>query len=73
MSKYTILSTIPTTYNDPVEGVVNGVLVRFRLDAYNEVHEVRIPKPDTQLAIQAVEKVVAFRDELAGLSSSTTK
>ena len=62
---YTILTTMPTVYNDPVEGIVNGVLVRFRMDAYNEVHEVRIPKLDAGLAKQAIEQAIAQRDALA--------
>jgi hypothetical protein len=67
-SPYTILATIPTVYNDPDLGVVNGVLVRFRIYAYNEVHEVRIPKLDAAVAQAAILAVVTERDKLAALS-----
>lgn len=70
MSNYTILDTQPTVYQDPIKGVVNGVLVRFRIDPYNEVHEVRVPQMDVALVKDAIEKVVTQRDELANLGQS---
>ncbi len=73
MTAYTILSTQPTVYNDPVNNIVNGVLIRFRMDAYNEVSEVRIPEMDAAQARAAIEKVVSQRDTLAGVSTSTKK
>lgn len=63
--RYTIIDTQPTTYNDPVKGIVNGVLIRFRLDDYDELHEVRIPSMDNALARAAIERVLKQRDELA--------
>jgi len=67
MTKYTILTTQPTTYQDQALGIVNGVLVRFRLDDYNEVHDVRVPKMDVSAVKTAIEDVVKQRDELAAL------
>lgn len=71
--RYEILTTQPTVYNDTVSGIVNGVLVRFRLTDYDEVHEVRIPKMDAELAKTEISKVLAERDALAGLTASKTK
>lgn len=70
MSEYRIESTTPTIYQDSVHGVLNGVLVRFTIVPYNEVHEVRVPKMDVTIVKEAIEKVVAQRDELAALGSS---
>ena len=67
MSEYKILSSEPSTYLDKGQGVVNGVLIRFRIIAYDEVHEVRIPKMDTALAKKAIEAIVSERDALAEL------
>ena len=67
MTTYTILDTQPTVYQDKVKGVVNGVLVRFTLDAYDEVHEVRVPELKVDLVKNAIEVVVAERDALAEL------
>lgn len=72
-ARYEIVNTQPTTYNDPVAGIVNGVLVRFRLTDYNEVHDVRIPRMDAVLARTEIERVLAERDALAGLTSSKSK
>ena len=71
MTTYTILDTQPTVYQDQVRGIVNGVLVRFRMDAYNEVHEVRVPEMNVQTVKKAIEAIVTQRDELAGLNAST--
>ncbi len=71
--RFTILASIPTVYSDPVNGIVNGVLVRFKLDQYDEVHEVRIPKMDAKLAAQAIAEVADQRDALEALSTGKTK
>jgi hypothetical protein len=73
MSTYTIQSTQPTIYQDSLLGVVNGVLVRFTIDNYDELHEVRVPKMDATLVKAAIEKVVAERDALASLGQVTKK
>lgn len=73
MSAYTIISTQPTVYQDPDQGVVNGVLIRFRLDDYDEVQEVRIPKLDAGLAQAAIKEVVDQRDALAKASAQSAK
>ena len=65
---YEILSTTPTVYQDPVKGVVNGVLVKVRLTKYNEVHDVRVPEMNVATVKKAVEKLSADRDALAGLN-----
>ena len=70
MTTYTILDTQPTVYLDPVKGVLNGVLVRFRMDAYNEVHEVRVPELNVKVVQDAIEKQVKQRDDLATLGQS---
>lgn len=69
MSGYTILSTTPTTYQDPIAGIINGVLVRFRMDVYNEVHEVRVPRMDVNVVKAAIEETVTGRDALAELGT----
>lgn len=69
MSEYVVVSTGPSTYHDKDKGIVNGILIRFRIVQYDEVHEVRIPKMDTQLAKVAIEAVVTERDNLAKMSS----
>ena len=66
-STYTVLDTQPTVYQDPVKGIVNGVLVRFTIDDYNEVHEVRVLEMNVKTVQAATEKVVKQRDELASL------
>ena len=71
MPTFEILSTTPTTYQDPVKGVVNGVLVRFRLTNYNEVHDVRVPEMNAATVKREIEKVVKQRDELAALNATT--
>ena len=68
--KYSIVDTQPTVYQDPIKGVVNGVLVRFTLDDYNEVHEIRVPEMNVQTVKTAIEKVVKQRDDLAALGQS---
>lgn len=73
MSTFTIQSTTPTIYQDPLLGVVNGVLVRFTIDDYNEVHEVRVPKMDVTLVKAAIEEMVKSRDELAALGRPAKK
>lgn len=70
MTSYTILDTQPTVYQDKARGVINGVLVRFRLDAYDEVHEVRVPEMKVDVVKQAIENVVTERDALANLTNS---
>ena len=70
MSDYKIVSTQPTIYQDPVAGVVNGVLVRFSIPAYNEFHEVRVQKMDVGVVKQAIEAIVTQRDELANIGNS---
>jgi hypothetical protein len=64
---YTIVDTSPTIYQDAIKGVVNGVLVRFTMDAYNELHEVRVPELNAATVKTAIEKAVSQRDELAGV------
>lgn len=71
MTDYQVVSSTPTTYLDPVQGVVNGVLVRFRMVAYNEIHEVRIPSMNAALAKSAIEQAVTERDALSSLSQSS--
>lgn len=70
MTAYTIIDTGPTVYQDKSKGIVNGVLVRFRMDAYDEVHEVRIPEMKTAIAKAAIEAAIAERDALAQLGQS---
>ena len=70
LSDYKILSTQPTVYQDKADGVVNGVLVRFTIPVYDEVHEVRVPKMDVTLVKQVIESMVVQRDELAALGRS---
>lgn len=67
MTNYTIIDTQPTVYQDKNKGVVNGVLVRFTMQAYDEVHEVRVPELKVDLVKAAIEKAVAERDALAEL------
>jgi hypothetical protein len=66
MSTYTVKATSKTTYNDPEKGIVNGVLIVFMMDQYNERGEVRIPEMSASAAQSAIEKYVAERDKLAG-------
>lgn len=66
MSAYTIISTTNTTYNDPDLGITNGVLVVFRMLAYNERGEVRVPSMDAKVIKEKVDAYVAQRDALAG-------
>jgi hypothetical protein len=63
---YEITSTTKTTYNDPDKGIVNGVLIRFRMTAYGESGEVRVSEMSATIATKAIEKYVAERDKLAG-------
>ena len=71
MSEYEIVSTVPTIYQERDNTVVNGVLVRFRILSYDEVHEVRVPKMDVSTVKTAIEKVITQRDELATLGSAS--
>jgi hypothetical protein len=64
---YTIIDTQPTVYQDKSKGIVNGVLVRFTLDDYDEVHEVRVPRMDVTIVKAAIEAVSKERDALATL------
>ena len=70
MTAYTILDTQPTVYQDKSKGVINGVLVRFRMDAYDEVHEIRIPELKVATVKLAIEKAVQERDALAELGKA---
>lgn len=70
MTNYTILDTQPTVYQDKNKGVVNGVLVRFRMEAYDEVHEVRVPEMKVELVKAAIEKAIKERDALNTLGAS---
>lgn len=72
-NRFTVLSTSPTTYNDPVLGIVNGVLIRFRLTDYNEIHDVRLPSLDARAAQVAMQQVLDQRDQLAGVTGSKSK
>lgn len=67
MSSYTIISTTPAVYQEKDNSVVNGVLVKFNIQPYDEIHEVRVPKMDVSLAKTAIETTVAERDMLASL------
>lgn len=71
MSTYTIIDTTPAVYQDKLKGIVNGVLVRFRIDQYDEVHEVRVPELRVDLVKDAIEKVITERDQLAGLGKAS--
>ncbi len=70
MTSYTVIDSQPTVYQDEKRQVVNGVLVRFRMNAYDEVHEVRVPSLIKALVKAAIEKMVTERDELVSLGSS---
>lgn len=65
MSSYTILSTTPAVFQDRDNSIVNGVLVKFNIQPYDEVHEVRVAKMDVTLVKAAIEKTVSERDALA--------
>lgn len=67
MSTYTILSTTPAVFQDKDNSIVNGVLVKFNIQPYDEVHEVRVAKMDVSLVKAAIEKTVNERDMLAQL------
>lgn len=67
MSTYTILSTTPAVFQDRDNSIVNGVLVKFNIQPYDEVHEVRVAKMDVSLVKAAIEKTVSERDLLASL------
>lgn len=67
MSEYEIISTEPHTYLDKGSGVVNGVLIRFRIIPYDEIHEVRIAKMSAAAAKSAIEASIKERDALAEL------
>lgn len=71
-STYTIIETQPTVYLDQSNRVVNGVLVRFRIDDHDELHEVRVPKLDVAVIKSAIEEIVKARDELAALGQAVT-
>ena len=65
MFTYEILSTEPSLYQAPDKTVVNGVLVRFRIDPINEYHSLNIPRMDAELAHAEVKKYVKQREALA--------
>lgn len=65
MTEYEIIETTNTTYNDKSKGIVNGVLIKFRIVKYDEIHEVRIPKMDSAMAKKAILEYIAERDALA--------
>lgn len=73
MSSYTIISSVPTTYNDPERGIVNGVLVKVRLQPYNEVHDLRVPEMNVTLVKAAADKLLAERDALQALNNPGTE
>ena len=62
---WSIADTSETVYRDPIKGIVNGVLVRFTMTAYNEIGSVRVPELDPETVRQAIDKYVAARDALA--------
>lgn len=67
MSGYTIIDTTPAVYQDKTKGIVNGVLVRFRIDNYDEVHEIRVPELKVDLVKTEIERLIHERDALAEL------
>ena len=69
MPNYKINFTDKTTYNDPVKGIINGVLVSYTMTDYNEVHEIRVPTMDANLVKAEIEKAIKARDELSALGS----
>ncbi len=69
-TEYSVISTTPTVYNDPLAGIVNGVLVRVHLAAYDEVHELRVPQMDPKLVKAAIDKLVKQRDAIADLGGT---
>ena len=70
MTAYSIIDTQPTVYQDKSKGIVNGVLVRFRMLAYDEVHEIRVPEMKVDSVKTAIENAVKERDQLASLGQS---
>lgn len=67
--KFEIVDTQPAVYLDSTNRVINGVLVRFRLLDYDEVHEVRVPKLDVGTVQAAIDEVLKARDELFKLGA----
>jgi len=63
--KFQVVGTFPTTYSDPVQGIVNGVLVRFIMTDYNEVGEIRNASPDVTQVVAKINAYIANRDKLA--------
>lgn len=71
MSSYTIIGTTPAVFQDKDNSIVNGVLVKFNIQPYDEVHEVRVAKMDVELVKAAIDKLVSERDALAALGRAT--
>ena len=71
-TEYSVISTTPTVYNDPLSGIVNGILVRVHFVAYDEVHELRVPKMDAKLVKAEVDKLLKQRDAVADLGGTKT-
>ena len=69
-TEYSVISTTPTVYNDPLAGIVNGYLVRVHLVNYDEVHELRVPKIDPKAVKAEIDKLIKQRDGLAELGSA---
>lgn len=65
--RYTIVRMSPTTYIDEFGKAVNGWLITFRLNDYNEVGEVRVSSMDVTETTKAIEAVITYRDSLAQL------
>ncbi len=71
MSSFTIISTTPAVFQDKDNSIVNGVLVKFNIQPYDEVHEVRVAKMDVSTVKAAIDKVVSDRDALTLLGRSS--
>jgi hypothetical protein len=69
-TSYSIEKTMPTVYLDARNNAVQGFLVFVHLEAYDELHEIRVPSLDPKVVQTAVNKLVEARDALANLGKS---
>ncbi len=72
-TKYMIERTAPTTYIDGRGNAIQGFIVYFRIEQFDESHEVRVPSLNAGAVTKAIEAIVTNREGLANLGQTASK
>ena len=70
MTQYVIEKTTPTVYLDAGGRPVRGFLVTVEFPDYREIHEIQVPTLNPDVVRDAIETLLADRDELATLGGA---